>query len=88
MSRKRTRASDTHPVRVDFVDQEVLGLPGRLGMTFAPGMKAGSYNGRWERDLDADLHRLKTHYHAHALVALMNFTAQQTACIRCSSGTP
>lgn len=71
MSRNRTRTSDSHPIRVDFVDQEVLSLPGRLGMTFAPGMKAGSYSGRWERDLGVDLQRLKTHYHADALVTLL-----------------
>lgn len=52
------RSSDSHPIRVDFVDQDTLGLQGSLGMTFAPGMKADSYNGRWERDLNADLQRL------------------------------
>jgi ADP-ribosylglycohydrolase/protein-tyrosine phosphatase len=71
MSPQKTRTSVSHPIRVDFVDQETLGIPGRLGMTFAPGMKADSYNGRWKRDLDADLQRLKHHYHADALVTLL-----------------
>lgn len=71
MSGKAARTSDNNPIRVDFVDGTVLGLPGRLGMTFAPGMKAYSPDGSWDRDLEADLGRLKTRYHADSLVTLL-----------------
>ena len=61
--------SESHPIRVDFLPPEALKLPGRLGMTFAPGKKV---EGRWERDLETDLQRLKEEYHAEVLVSLMD----------------
>jgi hypothetical protein len=45
--------SETDPISVDFLPNDEVGTPGRLGMTFAPGMWAGSVRGRWERDLAA-----------------------------------
>ena len=36
----KTQTSTTDPIRVDFVPADVTGLPGRIGMTFAPGKKA------------------------------------------------
>lgn len=71
MSRKQIRTSDTHPMRVDFLDAETMSIPGRLGMTIAPGMKARSERGDWNRDLETDLLRLKERYHADALVTLL-----------------
>jgi hypothetical protein len=41
--------SETDPILVDFLLDDEVGTPGRLGMTFAPGMWAGSVRGRWER---------------------------------------
>lgn len=64
--------SATHPLRVDFVDAAELNLPGRLGMTFAPGKKQrDALTGHWDRDLDADLARLRDEYGADLLVSLM-----------------
>lgn len=71
MSNKRKRTSDSHPIRVDFLDAETMDIPGRLGMTIAPGMKARSERGDWNRDLETDLLRLKERYHADALVTLL-----------------
>jgi hypothetical protein len=59
LSRGRTRTSERHPIRVDFVEGEALGAPRRLGMTILPGVKDP---GRCERDLGSDLSRLKQHY--------------------------
>ncbi len=56
------------PIRVDFLPPEAHGLPGRVGLTFAPGKRDGT---KWNRDLHADLNRLRTHYGTHLLVSLM-----------------
>jgi ADP-ribosylglycohydrolase/protein-tyrosine phosphatase len=40
-------------------------------MTIAPGMKAASAAGAWERDLQADLERLRNHFAVEVLVSLM-----------------
>lgn len=66
------RTSATHPLQVDFVDTSQLNLPGRLGLTFAPGKKQrGALTGHWDRDLDADLARLRDEYQTDMLVSLM-----------------
>jgi protein-tyrosine phosphatase len=51
-------------------DDEVR-TPGRLGMTFAPGMRTTSLSGRWERNLAADLQALEEEYEINVLVSLM-----------------
>jgi protein-tyrosine phosphatase len=61
------RTSHSDPIRVDFVKSEKLLLPGRIGLTFAPGKKHGD----WDRDLDADLARLRTEYKTDLLVSLI-----------------
>jgi protein-tyrosine phosphatase len=66
--------SETHPIRVDTVP--VDGIPGRLGITFAPGKKdaAGAAPWRdflWDRDLDADLAQLRTDWATDVVVSLM-----------------
>ena len=58
----------TKAIYVDFLDPGDTGLPGRIGMTIAPGKKA---DGRWDRDLDADLIRLQKEYACGLLVSLM-----------------
>jgi len=63
------RTSKTDPIRVDFLDPADLGLPGRLGLTLAPGKKDPA--GGWDRDLDSDLERLHTYYKVDRLVSLM-----------------
>jgi hypothetical protein len=52
------RTSKPDPICVDFVAQADLDLPGRLGLTIAPGKK--DRLGRWERDLDLDLCTMPT----------------------------
>lgn len=71
MGRRWARTSETHPIRVDFLTPEMLGLPGRLGMTIAPGVIGDSAEGGWERDLGTDLERITRNYGADVLVSLM-----------------
>lgn len=63
--------SETHPIRVDVVPLE--GLPGRLGLTFAPGKRVASTISRveWDRDLDADLRALRATFGTDVLVPLL-----------------
>ena len=63
--------SETDPMLVDFLPDAEVGTPGRLGMTFAPGMWAGSVRGRWERDLETDMRALEEEYETDVLVSLM-----------------
>jgi predicted protein tyrosine phosphatase len=63
--------SETDPISVDFLPDDEVGTPGWLGMTFAPGMWAGSVRGRWERDLAADMRALEEEYETDILVSLM-----------------
>lgn len=65
------RTSATDPIRVDWIAG--LDGAGAVGLTFAPGKRAvGAYSGiRWERDLDADLERLRHVEGADVLVTLM-----------------
>lgn len=48
-----------------------LGLPGRVGMTFAPGKKAPGIGGSWDRDLESDLDRLRDVYRTGVVVSLV-----------------
>lgn len=63
--------SETEPILVDFLPDDEVGTPGRLGMSFAPGMWAGSVRGRWERDLATDLRALEEKHETEVLVSLM-----------------
>ncbi len=71
MSKEHVMTSQTHPIYADFVPEEHTKVPGRLGMTFAPGMKTRGMRGRWERDLRADLGVLREEYGADVLVSVM-----------------
>src|ERR687885_805768 len=62
------KTSESDPIQVDFLPPEALEVPGRLGMTFAPGKQT---EGRWDRDLETDLQRLREEYDAEVLVSLM-----------------
>ena len=46
MGENQTKTSQWHPIRVDFLPPEAFELPGRLGMTFAPGKKTDEADGR------------------------------------------
>ncbi len=65
------KTSDTHPIRVDFVEREKFNLPGKIGLTFAPGKKHRGMTGHWDRDLDVDLARLREVYKVTLLVSLI-----------------
>ena len=71
MGDEHVRTSETHPIYADFVSGEHTRTSGRLGMTFAPGMKTPGQHGRWERDLDADLRVLREEHGADVLVSVL-----------------
>ena len=71
MRNEWVRTSETDPIPVDLLPDDEVGTPGRLGMTFAPGMTAGSIRGRWERDLAADMRVLEKEHETNVLVSLM-----------------
>ena len=74
----RIRTSATHPLRVDFLPNDVLPVGGKLGMTFAPGKQARGIDCEWKRDLDADLDRIAGLYRAQVLVSLVELHELQT----------
>lgn len=64
------RNSENHPIRVDHIPGEALGLPegsGALGMTLAPGVK----DRNWDRDVKTDMRRLREHWKTSVLVSLI-----------------
>jgi protein-tyrosine phosphatase len=61
------RTSATNPIKVDFLPQDVSALPGRIGLTLAPGRK----DDRWDRDLREDVRRLRRFHDATLLVSLV-----------------
>jgi protein-tyrosine phosphatase len=71
MSNQWIGTSETDPILVDFLPENEVSTPGRLGMTFAPGMWAESWKGRWERNLEADMRELEEEHNADVLVSLM-----------------
>ena len=66
----RVRTSADSPIEVAWL--RTPGLPGRIGLTFAPGKKGPSLMGpAWERDLGTDLDRLVGHHGVQLLVPLV-----------------
>lgn len=63
--------SDNNPIRVDFLPSIIVKLPGRIGMTIAPGKKIRGIYGNWHRDLEKDLTRIKRVHGASVLVCLL-----------------
>jgi Cyclin-dependent kinase inhibitor 3 (CDKN3) len=63
--------SETNPIRVDFLPKEAHRLPGKLGLTIAPGKAGPGLTGDWDRQLDEDLVRLRDFYRANVLVTLL-----------------
>jgi predicted protein tyrosine phosphatase len=62
--------SEKSPLRVDFLPPEAVGLPGRVGITIAPGKRGPGIGTLWRRDLDTDLVRLRDHFDMGLLVSL------------------
>ncbi|MBW2458596.1 MAG: dual specificity protein phosphatase family protein [Deltaproteobacteria bacterium] len=68
----KPKTSQTDPIRVDFVSPDVVPPPGRIGLTFAPGKQdPAARAGAWDRDLSADLQRLRSHFGTDMLVSLI-----------------
>jgi hypothetical protein len=65
------RTSEVDPIRVDFIDGAAAGvvMAGRIGLTIAPGKR--DRERLWDRDLAADLARLRAFYRADVLASLM-----------------
>src|SRR5208283_3599769 len=63
------RTSKTDPIRVDFLPRDACRLPGRIGLTLAPGKKDPW--GDWDRDLAEDVRRLADVYATSFLVCLL-----------------
>lgn len=64
-----SRTSDSHPIRVDWLPTPWLG---KVGLTFAPGKKQpAAATGSWDRDLGADIARLRAGFAADHLVCLI-----------------
>ena len=63
--------SRNNPIRIDFLPVPVVRLPGRIGMTIAPGKKIDGVYGDWDRDLQQDLRRMKVELGASVLVTLL-----------------
>jgi protein-tyrosine phosphatase len=75
------RTSDSDPIRVDFVDPKAHGLPGRLGLTIAPGKSGRGVYASWDRDLAKDLARLRDAYGTQVLVTLLESFEMERASI-------
>ncbi|MGG6242823.1 dual specificity protein phosphatase family protein [Nodosilinea sp. AN01ver1] len=69
---KPTYTSESLPLRVDFLPPDQLPQPGQLGLTIAPGRNDEDSKAIWQRDLQADLARLKDHYGVERLVCLLD----------------
>jgi len=64
-----TRTSGSNPINVAFLAAADHGLPGAIGVTLAPG-KVDLRRG-WDRDLEADLTRLRSVFGIDVIVSLM-----------------
>ncbi len=71
------RTSATHPIEVDWLSgrgqrDPATGVADRVGLTLAPGKRdRHAMTGAWERDLGADLRRLREDYGCGLLVPLL-----------------
>lgn len=65
------RTSGSHPLTVAWIELDTA--PGELGVTMAPGRRGGSHftSASWERDLHADLRRLRHLHRCDVLVTLV-----------------
>ncbi|MFQ4139945.1 dual specificity protein phosphatase family protein [Nodosilinea sp. PGN35] len=68
---KPTYTSESLPLAVDFLPPDRLPLPGQIGFAIAPGRQDEDSKAIWQRDLQADLTRLKDHYRVDRLVCLL-----------------
>lgn len=68
----KIKTSQSHPIRVDYLGDDVAPFRGLIGMTFAPGKhQPHGATGSWARSLPADIERLTHHYFTNVLVSLI-----------------
>jgi protein-tyrosine phosphatase len=65
----KIKTSESSPIQVALLDPP--SLPGKIGMTFAPGKQQARMTAVWRRDLDVDLGRLREEFGASVLVCLL-----------------
>jgi len=66
---QRVRTTATDPIRIDRLP---VPWAGEVGLTFAPGKKQrDAASGSWDRELQADLDRIRTGFRADHLVCLL-----------------
>ena len=65
----KMRSSTNDPIQVAMLVEADHRLPGRIGLTIAPGKKDRGRS--WDRDLDTDLARLRGHFETDMLVSLL-----------------
>ncbi len=68
---KALETSESKPISVDILTSDLLQQPGQIGMTIAPGRQGSEADVLWNRNLQADLQRLRTHYDVERLVCLL-----------------
>ncbi len=68
---KPTHTSESLPLAVDFLPPDRLPQLGHIGFTIAPGSHDEDSKAIWQRDLQADLTRLKDYYNVDRLVCLL-----------------
>jgi ADP-ribosyl-[dinitrogen reductase] hydrolase len=69
---EKERNSDSHPIKIDFVNYKWAGSSARLGITFAPGKKQkNAMTGSWNRDLIKDVERIASFYKISTLVSMV-----------------
>jgi NAD-dependent SIR2 family protein deacetylase/ADP-ribosylglycohydrolase/protein-tyrosine phosphatase len=67
------KTSESHPIRVDFIESREFLFLKKLGMTFAPGKKQlNAVSGNWNRNLTTDLARLRRNFGVDTLVSLID----------------
>jgi protein-tyrosine phosphatase len=77
------KTSATHPIEVGFVDAGVVGGPGAIGFTIAPGKRWAAADGHaWQRDLDTDLARIRQAHAINVVVSLLEPNEQHRLGIR------
>ncbi len=65
------RGSEDADLRVDVLPHDAVGLPGRIGMTWAPGRKGKGVEVDSNRDLETDLARLASVYEIKHMALLL-----------------
>ena len=72
------KTSTTDPIEIAFIPPAILGAPGALGITFAPGRQGRSDWDRceWRRDLNQDLARIRQLYGVKDVVSLLELDEQ------------